>query len=179
MFQPARIQHGSCICMAWIIMYILIQKVCGLIKPGLDSLKMGSFPTQQKKKKDAAFYCLLRARGKKLLTKPKTNKKKKIQEGKYRPHECCKCFMLAQARCDQNLLQSWLCSIVWMINAHLFQRTSVRATMGKFCLTIISSRPYTLFLYTDWTNIIGTKRGAFVWFCTSDLFAWSHHFMSQ
>lgn len=81
MFQPAHIQHSSCICMTWIIMYILIQEVCGLIKRRLDSLKAGSSPTQQKKK-DAAFYCLEREGGwKEKENKVKNRKKRKEQAG--------------------------------------------------------------------------------------------------
>lgn len=41
--------------------------------------------------------------------------------------------MPPQARCDKNLLQSWIYSIVWMMNAQLFQRTktSVRGMRGN------------------------------------------------
>lgn len=81
MFQPAHIQHSSCICMTSIIMYILIQEVCGLIKPKLDSLKVGSSPTQQKGKTLHFIVCCKRGKKKENKAKQKIGRNEKNKPG--------------------------------------------------------------------------------------------------
>lgn len=149
MFQPAHIQHSSCICMTWIIMYILIQEVCGLIKPRLDSLKAGSFSTQQKRK-DAEFYCLLQERKKGKRKQSKKKLKKNREKWKEQAREKNIDHMNAgNVSCyhKPEPIKIWysleyIPSYEWWMLVCFKEPKPQWEGWGKFCPTTISSWPF-------------------------------------